>query len=1397
VIRRFVHLAALSLGLAALCSQPASGQSDPFAGWEQMFDDDYRFDPDERSLLGFSVSAPIDVRTAYEAVERAFAVGDAETAANRLLENVRSHSSHVLQVAEGSDRWNSRWVGAAEWALYQQLTRVPDSVRASVLSLDEHSRLAMAARWRDVSTLADLAHRNAGLPAALTALRLLARLQIEQGRTDAARATLARLDRMGAGEIAQTLGAALPARAERQHEPLLLPHDTPVFSTWPHDVMHEDSYDTVLATLTDRDSHRHNPFTQSVGTYEAPFSPIVPVIADGVVYVADTISIWAQDLLSGRRLWHHRGPLEVVDEEYPFSDSFHIGVYANLDRRRAINPHQLAQPLVVGDRVVATVQVTEEIHHLDTFENVPINHPLPRRRLRVLDRVTGELLWSQERPEQHEKAFVNRFDVDGPAVSEGQVVYVAGSVTEGAINAYLAAFDLITGDLIWRASLCAGQQELTMFNRPFQEHLISPPLLHEGSLYVCTNLGVIGCVDAWSGRVRWLAAYESIVRKSSRMVRPQNARPVHWLNQPPIVVDDTLVVAPLDSAWLQGLDRRTGRRQFELGTRMSASMRPPLRHQAIAVGSGRFAVVNDESVECFEASTGGLAWMSKPFGPYQELTGAAVVDGDRLLVPAETLLVSLDLQTGQQIDSVNLPSTSGGRRIQRLAPEGPVLVMTDGESVFASVDHDIVRRRAVGALGHDPRAALALGELALAEQDQAAAAAFFERVLASDPTRELLARARSGRMEASRRAAEQYDTPSTWSRVLEVADTSAERFIHAEVVLQALQRLGAERHLVDWLAVLALDEPQRLLVLGADGPLPIRLHYSLKRLQFESPRDQVALLQQLVESRPEALWDGLAIAEEARRRISELLVRHGRNLYESFEAEAKELLAGGASLETIEERYPNARVVATQRLILMEQLLASGEERRVFEEARDAGVPELLALRARAARAMGERAYAEAIEGQHTDPPAELPALPRDSEGRQRVVLSEDHSVTLYNTTGRAAPELAGAVVASIEGSGAYLLLDTRTGQVRWDGKPLPAGVREGSSSLSFHMHDELLLVRGRNTLQAVWLLDGQLLWERTLPGRVHNVVPMSGLLVTLSDYNDSYRIEGYGMATGARAFRIDLPEAEDVRLAQAGDQLVCLTTGGYEKSGRGRDKRLLVLDLVRGAVVSSMSLGDGFKIANTVSDPPVVLLSERVGIGSRLVAFSPLTAEILWEHSIESSNATSNRLFPTATDRLVLRTPASAPNRESRKQDRDRIISIHALTGPEPSATEIPLLRVVDPSPDLAPRVVLVDPDEPNRLVVLDGRDPGTHYSIDLGYALPRSSTFLHHASDGFVLLSSPYDTTVTTVWVIRGEHGKERYSVRIEEASNRGRYQVVLVDGAIVLANGGVVQILRSTTP
>jgi outer membrane protein assembly factor BamB len=1393
VSRRCALIAVVGLIWATLGAPLVISQSDPFAGWDELQDDDYRFDADEQTLLGFSVRAPIDARSALEAAERALNQGDTLKGAAQLLAVVRKHGAHVVKVAEGENQWNSRWVGAGEWALYQLLTRVPESLRDEIISKDEQAELALAQAWHDGEALARLALAHEGLPTVFLALENLARLQSEEGHFSAARATLDRLRRLGAEDRAEGLARALPAVPSSNREPLALTGGVELTSSWQSGAAGEHGDATVIERLTRNDMDWINPLTGSGGVFEAPYAAVSPLIEGGAVYVTDTLSIWADDLLSGRRLWHYKGPLEVIDGEYPDTESFALRFYANRMRPKAISPHQLAQPLIVGQRLFATVQVAEPVHALDSFDGYPINHPLPWRRLRALDRVTGEVLWSQERPSLPRDSFVNRFDVDGPVVADGRAIFAAGSVTEGSINAYLAAFDQSTGELLWRTPICSGQQELTMFNRPFQEHVISPPTLHEGSLYVCTNLGVVASVDAWSGRVRWLAAYEPIERQSSRMIRPQNSRNVYWLNQAPLVIDDTLIVAPLDSSLLECFDRRTGRRRFDLSSQMSAALRPPLRHQVVDAGHGRFAVLNDKTVECFHATTGRLEWISQPFGPYEELSGAALVDGDRLLVLAEPKLFSLDLADGSMVASYELPLTPRGRQIQRVVPQGPHLLLSDGAEVFASSDHEAVRRSAVARLGHDPRAALELGELALAEQDDLAAAAHFQGVLGNGAPREIETRARSGLLEAALRSAVVRDSPAEWLRVLEVAGEPQMQFAHAERVLAALLRLGAERDVAHWLGVLADVAPQRMLHLDDDGSLPTALHYTLKRLPFEEPNLQLELLQELVRSDATVNWGGLPLQAAAARRIDDLLARHGRVLYGSLEREAEGFLADGATLEELEARYPNAQLVATERVLAMEELLAQGEQRRVFEEARDMSVPELVSLRARAARAMGEITFAHVLEGNPAPATSALPALPGDAEGQLQVVLADRGTTYLHHATGQAAPEFAGVVLASLSGSGEFLLLDTRAGQVLWDSVRLPGRAREHSPALDFHFHGELLITRGKSTLQALRLADGGLVWERSLSGKIIDVAPVVGLWVSLSERSGRYLIEGFGMATGALAFRVDLPAVEGVTMVAVGDQLVCLTSGMYERSGAVRDMRLLVIDPLRGAVVSSTVVADDLSIANTVSDPDVVLLSGMSGAGSRLLGFDPRRAEVVWDTRI-NVDLREKMLFPSGAGRLVLRVPRQARGADGMQRTWDEIVSIDATTGPPQSAVELPQFSVIDPSAQFAPRVVLANPAETRQLQVLDGRDPSEGYSLELPSALSLSETTLHHGRDGFVLVSSPYQSPVATVTVVRGERGTDFYTVQVEEG---GGYQVEVVEGAVVLAQGGVLRILRSSLP
>jgi outer membrane protein assembly factor BamB len=1384
----------VTLAVLAALACSLTGQSARFDGWGDMLESGYRFDPDERSVLQFSLQISPAARAKVEQAEELLGQGESAQAARLLLEVMAKYPAEALQVADDPSRGGGRWVGAGEWAVYQLTTRVPAHVLAELATPTERGRLAAATTWRDLSALRQIAWSLEGLPEGRDATVTLARLLAESGHAPAA---------AQANRRAEELGADAPLPDQVGLTPRSLPVPTleldpgePLQSSWPRWGGSWLGHPTTLSRLVEREPRRRrNPFVGSALTYEAPYAPVVPLVEDGVVYVTDAISVSALDLVSGRLLWHHEGPIEQVEAQGRWGEHFDIGIYATVDRRRAISPYLLAKPVLDGDHILVSLQAAQEWHDLDEFDGYPINHPLPRRRLVCLDRRTGQMLWTQEDPAQGPEAFVNRYDVHGPPVVSGGVAYVSGSVTEGAINAYSAAFDLETGELLWRTLLCTGQQELTMFNRPFQEHGVAPPALHDGQLLVCTNLGVVASLDAWSGRLRWITSYDAMERRSSRMVRPDTARPVHWRGERPFVEGDTLVVAPLDSEYLLGLDPSTGKRRWRVNTYVGRFQRPPVRHQAVPTGDGRLILVSGSGTECIEVDGGAVVWPHQPFDPYDELSGAAVLSGDELLVPADPWLLVVDADTGRVKQTHALPETGRGHLMQRVVPAGPVMVMTDGASVLAHVSEP-----ALMAL-HGPRAdagdmasTLALGELALSAGRYDDAAERFEHVVEHGEL-ELSVRARTGLVAAAWSYADQVDTAEAWAAVMEAAPTPQSLPLLGDEVLPALARLGAEHELVRWLGAVAEVDPLHEVELGTDGPRPVRQALVLRRLPLETPALQVDLLADLILERAPGRWEGLPLHEAAERRIDELLVRHGRGIYAVHEARAETLAEAGTSLEVIARLYPNAELVERRQAERLEELLAMGEAQQVFHEAAGASSSALIALRARAARDLGERGYADVLEGRDSPGAQALPLLPPDGSGTLTLQVHDERDVRFRPVPGTPSPEFAGYAVGCVDGLGELFCLDTRAGVVRWEGRGLPGGARSITAGVDLVIQDDLLLVRGRNELAALGLADGLPRWSRVLVGSVRELVPAQGLLFSLLESSTGeWRVEGHGMATGLQAFRLDLPGAEDARLYCAGDQVVCLTTGGYERTGSGQDKRLLVLDAVRGEVRSSTPVGDRQAVITVNDEPPVLFLGERRASGSRVSAWSPLTRGALWEFELDS-NPTHRHLFSTSPGRAVLRELASLPGRTTR--DRDRLTPLDAAHGPGAAPADMPLLKVLDPPSVASSDVVLIDPEDSRRLVVLDGGDLRTRYEVLLeGRPLPLSTTDVHHGADGFVLLATAYEPRSTTLWVIRGQGGEQRYSMSLDDMP-RGGVQLMLVDGAVLLASGGAVRILRSTTP
>ncbi len=807
--------ATLSMLMSIAVAGAQDGSVDRFAGWDRIVDEGYEHDPDERPAFGFSVRASSNARLAMQRAHKLLAEGDAEAAAERLRLIVAEYPDHVVPVGGGA----GRWVGAAEWALYLLHAAIPAAIVADAEPPGRSGEIDQARAWRDAETLGRLARELEGLPSGRRAGGLQARLLAERGDIERARVAANRALQMGASGMAPllaTLPEAAPPLADASRVGRTLD------GAWTHPLS--------VASLADR-----NPFRLLPDSDEAPLAAIAPVVEDGVVYLADSVSVTALELHSGRELWKHVGPI-LEATEAGTKGVFSFDVYADADRERAVSPVQLCQPVLTEDLVLATVQVLHEGHvrDLHRFDGRPIDWPLPRRRVHALDKRSGEVSWVQERPELGPEAFVNRFDVHGPVTVQGGVVYVSGSITEGSINAYIAAFGASNGNLLWRTFVCSGQQELTMFNRPFQEHVTGPPTVHDGTLFVVSNLGVIAAVDAWSGRLRWLRGYQTTRRHASRSPDYERRRAIFWVNEPPVIEAGVLLATPLDSDELLALDPQTGRQLW--GPMKCHGPGSGMRHQVVGTGRGRALLVGEDTLESLDARSGRQAEdeLFASLGlDIEGVMGPAVRTGELLLLPARSHLVVVDTERWDVDHQVPWPDLFSPSLIRRVVPAGLVTLLTDNWDLMGALDTDGVVTALSSEAEESLDAELVLAEVLLSTDRLAAARSHFERVLAEGDEGQQR-QARTGRMTAVLRLAREGGTSAAWDDVLEVSRLEQRLWDHADEALLALHDLGARESVDAWLWRLEDDlgnggDPRRRALFEIVVRLGLRRHDPIKQ----------------------------------------------------------------------------------------------------------------------------------------------------------------------------------------------------------------------------------------------------------------------------------------------------------------------------------------------------------------------------------------------------------------------------------------------------------------------------------------------------------------------------------------------------------------------------------------
>jgi len=279
----------------------------------------------------------------------------------------------------------------------------------------------------------------------------------------------------------------------------------------------------------------------------------------------------------------------------------------------------------------------------------------------ALDLTTGQLRWASGPMAPATRDDTRMRYEAAPAVAPGAVYagYVKDNI-EGDTHtdtAYgLRAFDAASGRGLWETPICrlapgrfSGGVAVTRRNRI--RSFTSPPVLHQGILYYNTNAGAVAAVNARSGRIEWVMRYPywPTVHDATRPfgARPWQLagphrllRPAGWLNQRPLVLADKVIVAPVDSPCLMGIERATGKVVWtyaRTGGAHAYVLGPIRSGELVLAFSGRAG-----SVKLLDPATGKITWQSPdPIRPEASPGMTASRKGVLRNVP---ILATIDIQ---------------------------------------------------------------------------------------------------------------------------------------------------------------------------------------------------------------------------------------------------------------------------------------------------------------------------------------------------------------------------------------------------------------------------------------------------------------------------------------------------------------------------------------------------------------------------------------------------------------------------------------------------------------------------------------------------------------------------------------------------------------------------------
>jgi outer membrane protein assembly factor BamB len=174
---------------------------------------------------------------------------------------------------------------------------------------------------------------------------------------------------------------------------------------------------------------------------------------------------------------------------------------------------------------------------------------------------------------------------------------------------------------------------------------LGPPSADERAIYAQSGLGSLAAINAFTGEVVWLSGYPRVhinhwdygtSGEWRSYIRPRVLKLLARGPVSPIVMNDTIVMAPKDAPGLIGFDRKTGKVlwQDEL-----------LDCPYLAGVCGNNILTIGNTVRAIQASNGATAWEYSLSS--ESVYGQPGYSGETIYLPTDERLHLIDARTGK------------------------------------------------------------------------------------------------------------------------------------------------------------------------------------------------------------------------------------------------------------------------------------------------------------------------------------------------------------------------------------------------------------------------------------------------------------------------------------------------------------------------------------------------------------------------------------------------------------------------------------------------------------------------------------------------------------------------------------------------------------------------------